>query len=114
MSSPTMHSRQIQSRNSRNIVKCSPKPMNTSLKTALADEPLNGTQVHGRCECDTQITVDEKEEGTWVPVMKRMRCKARGCQKGWVTVYQGVYQIFLRKCYNFLTHCMRGLTNCAS
>ena len=37
------------------------------------------TQVDGRCECDTEITNEEKEQGTQV-----MRCKARGCETGWV------------------------------
>ena len=58
--------------------------MNLSLRTATpAIEPLDEfekrTQVDGRCECDTEITNEEKEKGTQV-----MRCKARGCETGWV------------------------------
>ena len=34
----------------------------------------------GRCECDTEITNEEKEKGAQV-----MRCKARGCEIGCIT-----------------------------
>ena len=44
------------------------------------------TQVDGRCECDVEITADEKEEGTRV-----MMCKAPGCKTGWVRV---ILQLF--------------------
>jgi hypothetical protein len=52
------------------------------------------TQVDGRCECDTEITAHEKEEGTRV-----MKCKARGCETGWVRV------IFACQCSEFLMDC---------
>jgi hypothetical protein len=45
------------------------------------------TEVDGRCECDTEITAEEMEEGTRV-----MRCKARGCETGWV---RGIQLLFL-------------------
>ena len=37
------------------------------------------TRVDGMCECDTEITSEEKEEGSQV-----MGCKTRGCEKGGV------------------------------
>lgn len=37
------------------------------------------TEIDSRCECDTLITLEEKEAGTRV-----MECKARGCETGWV------------------------------
>ena len=39
------------------------------------------TEVDSRCECNTLITLEEKEIGTQV-----MECKARGCETGWVRV----------------------------
>ena len=39
------------------------------------------TEVNSRCECNTLITLEEKEIGTQV-----MECKARGCETGWVRV----------------------------
>ena len=39
------------------------------------------TEVDSRCECNTLITLEEKEIGAQV-----MECKARGCETGWVRV----------------------------
>ncbi|KDR76610.1 hypothetical protein GALMADRAFT_139524 [Galerina marginata CBS 339.88] len=36
------------------------------------------TEVDSQCECDTLITLEEKEAGVQV-----MECKARGCETGW-------------------------------
>ena len=54
-----------------------PKDSNTGRRTS--GRVRKRTQVDGRCECDTEITNEEKEMGTQV-----MRCKARGCETGWV------------------------------
>ena len=68
------------------------------------------TQVDGRCECDTEIIADEKEEGTRV---MSMRCKARGCETGWV---RAIHQMISRVLnfwwllmYSFNTTCMHYL-----
>jgi len=63
-----------------------PEDSNTGRRTS--GRVRKRTQVDGRCECDTEITAEEKEEGTQV-----MRCKARGCETGWV---RGTYLLDFR------------------
>ena len=56
-----------------------PEDSNTGRRTS--GRVRKRTQVDGRCECDTEITNEEKEKGTQV-----MKCKARGCETGWVRI----------------------------
>jgi hypothetical protein len=53
---------------------------NTGRRTSGRDRTR--TQVDGRSKCDTELTTAEKEEGTQV-----MRCKARGCETGYVLTH---------------------------
>ena len=55
------------------------KPEDSNTGQQTSGRVQKRTQVNGRCECDTEITNEEKEKGTQV-----MRCKAPGCEMGWV------------------------------
>ena len=56
---------------------CEPEDNSTGRQTS--GRVRKRTQVDGKCECDIEITPDEKEEGTTV-----MMYKVRGCETGCV------------------------------